>query len=232
MPRVEVGIVPLGAPYDRVGAAGAGNPHRRVGFLQRYLEGVHHSEVVVLALPAEGARRCPRLENQVVGFLESLPVVHGVGIGGPGLGAAASDEARHQSPAGDHVNLGQLLSQAQGVVVDGQRVAHQHNLGLLGDAGQDGGFQIHGRAEAGGCVVMLVEHHALEAQFLHEFPLVQGLVVLPGGHGGVEVGIGKGDAHCLVGAAQHVFLGVIGVGPLGEPHQEQGDDLRMCWRFF
>ena len=185
----------------------------------------------MLAFPSKRAWGRPRLHYQVVGFLEPLPVVHRVGIGGPGFGASAAHETGDQPSAGNHVNFGQLLGQAEGIVVNGQRIAHQYYLGFLGDAGQDGGFEVHRRAEAGRGVVVLVEHHALEPQLFHVLPLVQRLVVLPGGNGRVEVGIGEGHAHGLVGAAQNVFLGVIGVGPLGEPHQEQGDDLRCVSGF-
>ena len=72
---------------------------------------------------------------------------------------------------------------------------------------------------------MLVQHHAVEADFLAVLPLVQVVVVLVGGHRRVEVGVGKGDAVGSSGAVLHVVLGVVEVGALGKPHNKHGQTL-------
>ena len=218
----DVGVVMLGAPDQRLRAAGAGNPDRRVRLLHRNLEGVDHAEVVVLALPAPGAGFGPGLHHQVVGFLEPLAVEKRVGVGRQALDAGSPHKSRHQPPAGNHVYLGQLFGQANRVVEDGQGVAQQDNLGLLGGAGQNGRLQVHGGAQAGGGVVMLVEHQAVKAHFLRVFVLVEVHIVELGAALRVEVAVGEGQAHGVVGAVAHVLLGVVHVGALGKPHQEHG----------
>ena len=109
-----------------------------MGFLQGYLEGVYHAELVVLSLPSEGTGRGPSLDYQVVGFFETFAVEQGVSIGGQTLHTRTPNEPRHQPPSGDHVDFGQLLRQSNWIVKDGQGVAQQHNLGLFGYPGEDG----------------------------------------------------------------------------------------------
>ena len=173
----DVRVVMLGAPDQRFRAASAGDPNGRMGLLHRHLERIDHPEVEMLALPTPGAGLRPSLHYEVVGFLEPLAVEQRVGVGGQALDACTAHKARDQPAAGNHVNLGQLFSQADGVVEDGQRIAQQYNLGLLGDAGQDGRLQVHRRAEAGRRIVMLVEHQAVEAHLFRVFVLVQVHVV-------------------------------------------------------
>ena len=190
--------------------------------LQRHLEGVDHAEVVVLALPTPGAWLCPGFHHQVMGFLEPLAVEQGIGVGGETLNAGAAHEAGDQPAAGNHIYLGQFFGQADGVVEDGERVAQQHDLGLLGDAGQDGCLEVHGSAEAGGGVVMLVEHQAVETHLFRVFILVQVHIVEFGTSLRVEVAVGEGETDGVIGATAHVLLGIVHVGALGKPHQEHG----------
>src|SRR6266705_2944358 len=68
-------IMMLRTPLQGLGTAGAGNPDRRVGFLQRRFEGIDHPEMVMGAFPAERSGGGPGLDNQVVRFLKALTVV-------------------------------------------------------------------------------------------------------------------------------------------------------------
>ena len=221
----NVGIVALGAPDQRFRAARAGDPNRRMRLLQRHLEGVDHPEVVMVALPAEGPRRGPGFEHQVVGFLKAFPVVQRVGVGSQAFHAGAAHEPGHQPPAGNHINLRQFLGQPDRVVKDGQRVAQQHDFGLAGGAGQDGRFQVHSGAQAGGGVVVLVEHQPVKAHLLRVLVLVQVHIVEDMPLLRVKVGVGEGEPHRLVGRVADILLGVVHIGALGETHQKHWDGL-------
>src|SRR5918999_4555912 len=85
--EVDVWVVAFRTPDQRLRAAGAGDPDGRMRLLEWRLKGVHHPELVVLPLPAKRPRRCPRLDDQLVGFLETLAVIYGVAVGRPGLNA-------------------------------------------------------------------------------------------------------------------------------------------------
>ena len=147
--------------------------------------GVDVAVVVVLALPAEGAGLGPGLDDEVVGFLEALPVVGRRRVVGDALASGAADPAGDEAAAGDHVDDGELLDQPEGVVPDGQDVAEQDYLGALGDAGEDAGLDVHGAAHAEGRAVVLVEHEAVEAHLLGVEPLVDVAVVEVGAELGV-----------------------------------------------
>ena len=179
----------------------------------------------MLALPAEGSRSGPDLHQEVVSLFEALPVEERVDVGGEALDAGAADESGDEAPAGDHVDLGQFLGQTLRVVEHGQWVAEQDDLGGLGVAGEDGCLEVHSSTEAGGRVVVLVEHETVEPDFLAVLILVEVFVVLARADHGVEIAVGEGEANGLVGAVSDVLLGIVGVGPLGKPHQEH-------WRSF
>ena len=83
----------LGGPAHGLYADGGGYPDLRVGLLVGAHPGVDVAVVVVLALPAEGAGIGPRLDNEVVGFLESFAVEDGRGVVGYALASAAAHEA-------------------------------------------------------------------------------------------------------------------------------------------
>ena len=176
--------------------------------------------MVVFALPPERAGSGPSLDYQIVGFLKPLAVMEWVDVGGQTLNAGAANESRNHPTVGDHVDLRYLFGYAQGVLKGWQWVAHQHNLGLFRVAGQDRRFQIHGCAQAGGGIMVLVEHKPIEAGLLAVFVFVQVLVVLTGADLGVEIAVGEGQPYRFVGAVSHGFLGIGCVGPFGEPHQE------------
>ena len=55
----------LGAIRDRPRRSEAGDPHRRMGLLQRAGPGVHVGQLVEAAVEGEGARPRPRLEHEV-----------------------------------------------------------------------------------------------------------------------------------------------------------------------
>ena len=178
--------------------------------------GIDVAEVVVLALPAEGAGSGPRLDDEFVGLLESLPVVVGFHVVGHAFPSGAAHPAGDQAAPGNHVNHRQLFHQPQGVVPDGDDVAQEHNLGAVGDAGQDGGLHVHRAAHAEGRAVVLVEHEAVEAHLLGVDFFVQVAVVEVGAELSVVDFVADAQVHDgLAGGAEVAGLGVL-VGPFGE----------------
>ena len=61
--------------------------------MPRQLKWVDHPKVVMFAFPAKWPRRRPGLENEVVGLLEALAVMHRVDVGGPGMSISANSSA-------------------------------------------------------------------------------------------------------------------------------------------
>ena len=204
----------LGRPLGRLRAGGAGHPYRRVGLLDGHHPGIDHPEVVVLALPAEGAGGGPGLDDQVVALLEPLPVVDGIAVGGQGLDPCSPHHAGYDPAAGDDVDHGDLFGKADRVLVDGQDVAQQQDPGVLGDAGQDGGGQVARGVHAGRGVVVLVDHDPVEAHLIHVHALVEVPLEQAVGSIRVEVGVGKGQPQG--GILLPLLIRVLVIGKLAE----------------
>ena len=120
----------------------------------------------MLAFPAERPRRRPRLEHELVGFLESLPVVGRLGVVGDAFAAGTAHPAGHEPAPRDQVDGRQRLGQPQRIVPDRDHVAEQDDLGLFGLTGQNRRFDVHDPAHAERRRVMLVEHQHVEAHLL------------------------------------------------------------------
>ena len=216
----QVGIAVAGGPGHRVAAHHAGNPDRRVRVLVGPRPRIHVAVVVVLAFPAERAGLRPRLDDEVVRFLEALPVVRRHGVVGDALAPGAAHPAGYQTATRDHVDFREFLGQEQRVVPDRQDVAEQHDLGAAGDAGEDRGFQIHHPAHAEGRRVVFVQHQAVEAHLLGEHALVQIAVVEIGAELRVVAGVGHAEVHdAAPGGAEVARAGVL-VGAFGEVADE------------
>src|SRR5271166_4087662 len=75
--EAEVGMALLGAPSDGLGAQRAGNPHLRMRLLIRQCPRIYMPVVKMFALIAPRSRPGPRLNDEVVRFLEVFAVVGG-----------------------------------------------------------------------------------------------------------------------------------------------------------
>ena len=111
-----------------------------------------------------------------MGFIEIFAVVGRVGVHEKLLAARAPDKAGNQPAARDHIDHRELFGQPQWVAHDRRRIAKQHDLAPLGRPRQHRGLDIHHRAHAEGRPVMLVQHHAVEAQLVAVDLLVEILV--------------------------------------------------------
>ena len=218
----DVRIAMLSRPLDRVAAHDARNPDLRVWILNRPRPRIDVAEVVVLAFPAERAGGRPGLDYEVVSLLEALPVEGRLGVVRHRLAAAAAHPASDQASAGDHVDLGERLSQPERVFPDREDVAEQHDLGVPGDARENRRLDVHHRTHAEGRRVMFVQHQRVEAHFLGVELLVEIAVIEvsadPGVVGGVA-GVEVGDIES--GRPEEPGLWVL-VGSLGEVADHHG----------
>ena len=85
---------------------------------------------------------------------------------GDHLPPRATHPSGDEATVGDEVDHGKLLDQPEGVVPEGKDVAEEDYLGVLGDAGEDGGLDVGGAAHAEGGGVVLIEHKAVEPRFV------------------------------------------------------------------
>src|SRR5262245_2294551 len=97
----------------------------------------------MLALITPRSRPSPRLDDKVMGFIEVLAVISRVGIVEKLLAPSTAYPPCDQASTRDQIDLGKFLRHAQRVLNDREGIPDQHDLHLLGEAGKDGGFDIH-----------------------------------------------------------------------------------------
>ena len=204
----------LGGPNHALGGAGAGEPNVGAGLLHGNDPRVDGAVVVVLALVAEGAGLGPALDDEVVGFLEAGAVLGGIDAALQRFDRGATDESGDDPAAGVAVEHGDLFGHADGVV-NGDYVAEDGDLDVLGELGDDGGVEVDGGLHAPVRGVMLVAHNAVEAYFVGQGVLLVVLVVEDAGLVGIEIGIGESQASGVV--LLQVLVANVSVGLLGEP---------------
>ena len=179
--------------------------------------------LIVRALPAERTGHGPGLDDQVVRFFETLAIVGGVHASRELLLSAPAYEPRYEPSLGDHVDHGQFLGEADRVLGERQRVAEHHDLDALGGAGQHGGKDIGFGLHAKRRVVVLVQHDAVDADFLGVHVLLQVFVVEAAARDRIEMLVGKSERG---GAVLEALACVVGRHRLlGEIHQVHRDSL-------
>src|SRR5689334_23748068 len=99
--------------------------------LQRALEWIDHTELIVLAFPAKWTWCSPRLDDQVMRFAKTLAIVDRVSIGRPGFDSCATHEARDKPSTRDHINLREFFCKPQRVIENRQWIPEQHDLRVL-----------------------------------------------------------------------------------------------------
>ena len=178
----------------------------------------------MVAFEAERAclRPCPG--NQLVCFLEALPVERGIDAGGELLLAAAAHEARHQPALGDHVDHRQFFGETNRVLRQRQRIAQHDDLHLLGHAGQEGGEDVGLGLHAERRVVVLIQHDAVDADLLGQHVLLDVVVVEPGALDRIEMLVGEHQRRGAEIAASLLRIGRHRL--LGEIHQVHGNYSR------
>src|SRR5215467_3332504 len=89
----HIRIAMPGGPLGCFRAGGARHPDGRVRFLYGHDPGIDDTIMIMLALPAEGARRGPGFDDQVVRFLKALAVISRIGIRGDAFNPSATHKA-------------------------------------------------------------------------------------------------------------------------------------------
>ena len=179
-------------------AVGAGDPDGGMGRLQGLRPWVHIAHGIVLALEACRSRLGPGLHDEIHSLPEALARQrHGIGIA-VGLMPAARREARHQPPVRHAIEHGVFLRHAQRTEGQRQQIAQHHQLAFLGGLRERGGQQIGRGHDAVDVLVMLVEHHAIEAQSVGGGHFVQIFLIEAHGLLAVEEGVGNRDPAALV----------------------------------
>ena len=216
----DVGVATLGRPFDSVATHHAGNPDRWMRVRVRPRPGIDVAVLVVLAFPAEGTRRRPGLDDEVVRFLVALPVERRGGVVGDALASGAAHPAADQSASRNHVDLSQLFGQPERVVPDRQDVAQQDDLGAIGDSREDRRLDVHHTAHAERRRVVLVEHQAVESHLLGVDFLVQVAVVEFGPDSWVVCAVAQIEVLDVASGRSEVAGVWILIGPLGEVADE------------
>ena len=215
-------------PLHGVAAHHPGDPDGRMRRLVGARPGVHVAVLVMVSFPAEGSLARPGVDDEVVGFLEPLPVVGRGGVVGDAFAARAADPAGDQAPAGNHVDGGQVLGQPQRVVPDGQDVPEQHDLRALRDAGEDRGLEVHHLAHAERRRVVLVQHEPVEPHLLGVELLVEVAVVEVRAEPRVVGRVGHAEVGDVPAGGPEVPGTRILVRTLGEVADEHAISLRSC----
>ena len=204
----------LRRPDDRLRAARAGKPHRRVRLLHRHHPRIDHPVRPVLPFPAERAGRRPALHNQVVGLLKARPVFRGRVAGVQRLHRRAPHKTGYDAPAADAVQHRDFLGHLDRIV-DRNHIPQHGDLRPPGALGNHRRVHIHRRLHAPVAAVVLVGHNAVKPHLIGQLVLVVVVGVEDVRLLRVKVGVGKVHPPRLVGS--QVILGDMAVGLFGKP---------------
>ena len=159
--QVHVRVSVLRCPDNALRAAGAREPDVGPWLLHGQHPRVYHAILIVLSFVAERARLGPALDDQVVGFLETLPVLGGFDSGLKSLDCATADEPGYDPPSGITVEHGHFFGHPDGVVYC-DHVTENGDLDVLGELSENGSVQVDRRFSTPIRRVVLVGHDAVE----------------------------------------------------------------------
>src|SRR5712692_6587564 len=179
----------LRAPFHRFRTNHAGYPHRRMRLLIPHRPRINVPIVKVLALVPPWSGPGPGLHDEVVGLLEKLAVVGGIGVVEKLLAAGAADPSGDQPSPRDQIDLRQLLGHPEWMLDHGQRVADQKYPRFPGQPREDSGLHVHHAAHAERVAMMLVQADKVESQFLGVQILIDEIIVVFGRSLSIEVAI-------------------------------------------
>ena len=183
-------------------------------------------EVVVLALPGEGAGLRPGRQDQVMRLMEAGMAFGRVHRQRMVLGADPPDEAGDQPAAGDVVEHREFLGDRQRVRQHRQRPPQHRDLRGVGNPPrQHPGEDVRAGHDAIGILVMLVDADTLEAELGGVFQLIQVAVVQVGALQRVVVAVRQRHPGRRV---ELVVVGIeVGIGHQVEEEEPHCSILRM-----
>ena len=207
--EIDIFAVGMRRPFDGLAAALGGAPDRRMGLLEGARPEIHIFEMIVLALIGEGPGFRPGAHHEVRRLLVTLQRVDGIGAEGKILRPHPAHKAADEPPAGDDVDHGVFFGQGQRILAQAEGVA-QNGDAPLGAPRQGRGHD-HGRGHQPICaLVMLIDAHAVKAQFVGQLQLVKIAIVELMAHERVEMIVGQhhpGAAIFLANARVDVGVG-------------------------
>ena len=143
-----------------------GNPDRRMRLLRRPRPRIDVAQGIVAAFPRERSVLGPGAVDEIDGLPELLARGRRGHIVIERLRSRPRRKAGDQAAVRHVVEHGVFLRHAQRVEMQRQQVAENDDLAALGLLRQRGGDQIGRRHQAIDVLVMLVEHHAVEADLV------------------------------------------------------------------
>src|SRR5215470_2496890 len=93
----NVGVPMFRRPDNGLTTDDARNPYARMRLLQRQHPRIHHTQVIMIALPTKWSWLSPRFNNHIVRFVKSLAVESGIGVSRQRFHATATNEAGNQA---------------------------------------------------------------------------------------------------------------------------------------
>ena len=171
--KIGIFAVGVGAPFDGFLTPEAGNPDRRVRFLEGTRPDINVADLIVLAVKVKRAGLGPGANDQIVRFAKARQRIRGVDAQGKVFVPDAAHETGNNTPAGHDIEHGDFFGDPQRVIAERQAVADHRYLHSRGSAGQHGGHNVRRRHGAVGVLVVLVDAHTLEPQLFGIFELVQ-----------------------------------------------------------
>ena len=174
----SVHVVVLGDPLPGFHAAAAGDPDGRMRLLDRPRPDVDVAQLVELAVEGERLRLGPRLDDQVVSFAVLVAQRdRGLAVGEIRVHRRADRKAAHEAAARNAVQHGHFFGDADGRVVQRNRIA-QHDQRRLGrPPRQRCQNDVRRGHQAVGVGMVFVDADSVEALAVGEFQLVEILVV-------------------------------------------------------
>jgi len=155
----------------------------------------------------------PAFDDEVERFPMALVHAYGVAVGGQHLVRHAAHEARLKPPVREHVDHRHLLGDAHRLAAIGDGIAEDEKPRLAGESRQCRQHERRRRIDAGGGLMMLVEHD-LDALVLGDQPFVDEPVIERSALDRVVHPIGQRHAYGRIGfSGRQVGIGVFAEMP-------------------
>ena len=126
----QIGIfaVGMGAPFNGFLTAEAGDPNRRVWFLERTRPDINVADLIMLAVKIKRAGLGPGADDQIVRFAKTRQRVGGIDTHRKVFISDAAHKTGNNTPAGYNIEHGDFFGDPEGMIAERQAVADHRNL--------------------------------------------------------------------------------------------------------